>query len=797
LRHQISKMKNKSLLFTVVISLFYATRFLNAQCAVAVNLGSSSNMLTIIRNNANPVAVNNELNTVVFVHRNNHNQFGGHSGNLRYDISTNGGSTWSTNQGVLNPSSSSSLARYPNAVIHNPSGNTNMANAYIGYLAATTSGSFWNGVVTGARNLTGTSNTESYNQPAAPSYLIAGSLVKGAPGVFWAVDHSSDGTNYTGNINIYRGVWNGSNDISWSTNTILTPGFNTSYNGDPIIGEVNIAFDPTGNYGWISMTTHLNTGPSSYNLYPVFYKTTNGGATWSGPITVNLNQLSCITSNISQGNVAAAGFQSDLAVDAYGNPHLFTMVANGLGSYTYEYYQWHHMMDITQKNGIWTAYDIANVEGSPEDFIGSVSTAYQQTQPQVSRSADGKKIFFGWTDNTIIYNTGDPNTWPDFYARGFDVAQNLWTPIRDFTSCNFNTSGAIYFPHAAEDVLEPSTGVYKMAVVYARFTNGDPDQVANMRFLDNVAFSSSDFNISQPSLSLNLTPSGNIILCSGNTINLSISGNFGQVLWSNGGNQNSNNINVPGTFYVSARTGCLIGADSVVVKPLTIQPVKTSGIACEGAAVTLSVSGNSNGFTWMPGNISATGVTVFPTANTVYTVTGKGYNNCTGTNTVAVTVNAAPTIFAVTNKQSICSGEQVIMQASGADLYVWSTGATTSTIVEFPVSTTSYTVTGSNSNGCSKSFTLTQSVNACLDLEETVNTSGIRVYPNPSNGELTVFGGNAGDLKLYNVLGSHVGDYALDSSNGFTVQIHGLSPGIYFLVQRSGKDVVTHKIVVE
>src|SRR5688572_20848 len=124
-------MKNKSLLIIAVGQLF-AADLVNAQCAVAVNLGSSSNMLTIVRNNTNPIAVNNELNTVVFIHRNNHNQFGGHSGNLRYDISTNGGSTWSTNQGVLNPSSSSSLARYPNAVIHNASGNTNMANAYLG-----------------------------------------------------------------------------------------------------------------------------------------------------------------------------------------------------------------------------------------------------------------------------------------------------------------------------------------------------------------------------------------------------------------------------------------------------------------------------------------------------------------------------------------------------------------------------------------------------------------------------------------------------------------------------------------
>ncbi|HEX2901742.1 MAG TPA: hypothetical protein VHS96_18670, partial [Bacteroidia bacterium] len=136
-------------------------------------IGTSSNVFTQILTEANPIAVNNDINTIVFVHRNNATAFGGHSGQIRYDVSTNGGSTWSSDQGVLNPLSVNGTngARYPNVGIYNPAGNTNPNNAYLGYYAATVAAT-WNGSVSGVRKFDGTGNTETYNQPTAVQTLI-------------------------------------------------------------------------------------------------------------------------------------------------------------------------------------------------------------------------------------------------------------------------------------------------------------------------------------------------------------------------------------------------------------------------------------------------------------------------------------------------------------------------------------------------------------------------------------------------------------------------------------------------
>src|SRR4051812_12440291 len=109
----------KKLLCIIICVLILTPDIFEAQCATTINGGSAANMLTIIGNNQNPIAADKNLNTIVFVHRNNNNVFGGNSGQLRYDISTNGGGSWTSNQGVLNPSTNS-LARYPNVVIHNP-----------------------------------------------------------------------------------------------------------------------------------------------------------------------------------------------------------------------------------------------------------------------------------------------------------------------------------------------------------------------------------------------------------------------------------------------------------------------------------------------------------------------------------------------------------------------------------------------------------------------------------------------------------------------------------------------------
>lgn len=136
---------------------------------------------------------------------------------------------------------------------------------------------------------------------------------------------------------------------------------------------------------------------------------------------------------------------------------------------------------------------------------------------------------------------------------------------------------------------------------------------------------------------------------------------------------------------------------------LTISPSQT---ICAGQASTLNVSGATS-YTWST-SANTNSIVVSPTVTTTYTVTGA--STC-GTATAQVTVYiASPPIISV-NNATICAGKSATLTATGGSTYVWSNGATTSSVVVAPTVTTQYTVTGTTSAGCTNTAIATVSVN--------------------------------------------------------------------------------------
>lgn len=132
----------------------------------------------------------------------------------------------------------------------------------------------------------------------------------------------------------------------------------------------------------------------------------------------------------------------------------------------------------------------------------------------------------------------------------------------------------------------------------------------------------------------------------------------------------------------------------------------TSATICAGTTANLIASGASN-YTWSVGGNNAS-VAVSPTASTIYTVSG-GNGNCVTTRTTAVIVNPSPTLSV--NNASICSGNSALITASGANSYTWSNGLNTSTISVSPTITTTYSVIGTNSIGCTSIKVSTITIN--------------------------------------------------------------------------------------
>lgn len=74
-------------------------------------------------------------------------------------------------------------------------------------------------------------------------------------------------------------------------------------------------------------------------------------------------------------------------------------------------------------------------------------------------------------------------------------------------------------------------------------------------------------------------------------------------------------------------------------------------------------------------------------------------NNVTTSQPITVSVLNTPELV-ITAPASSCPGQLITLSATGADSYSWNTGPISSTIIENFNNTTTYTVTGTNTNGC-------------------------------------------------------------------------------------------------
>lgn len=151
---------------------------------------------------------------------------------------------------------------------------------------------------------------------------------------------------------------------------------------------------------------------------------------------------------------------------------------------------------------------------------------------------------------------------------------------------------------------------------------------------------------------------------------------------------------------------------NVSILPCGFLVTVTGGSVCEDSCFTLKtkVSGGTGPYTysWQPGNAAGDSLKVCPTAATAYTVTVTDKNGNTGKGIGFVKLIPKPTI--VVNSEAVCKGNPATFTASGASAYIWSTGSTGATLTVSPPVTTTYTVTGITSEGCTNTAVATVSI---------------------------------------------------------------------------------------
>src|SRR5207253_2466608 len=140
------------------------------------------------------------------------------------------------------------------------------------------------------------------------------------------------------------------------------------------------------------------------------------------------------------------------------------------------------------------------------------------------------------------------------------------------------------------------------------------------------------------------------------------------------------------------------------------------------------------------------------------------------------------------------------LSGGGAITYNWAASslfvAGQSAVVS-PNTTTTYSLTGTNANGCSNTITFNQVVQECVGMQEVTTTlAGVRVYPNPTGGVFTIELNNGADknIQVLDVTGRVILSNA-SKSEIINVNINHLSNGIYYVKIQSQNAVEVIKVV--
>ena len=402
---------------------------------------------------------------------------------------------------------------------------------------------------------------------------------------------------------------------------------------------------------------------------------------------------------------------------------------------------------------------------------------------------------------------------------GFDSGENLLYQVA-LDGGGFTTQ---------QTVSGGSDAEWGYASANGQFTYTVPNCTKRIRFQTTVNFNRADevYYLDDVELRFTGSPVGNDVtasastICAGNNVTITacqdVNGDGwsyqwqkstdGGVTWTNVGTNNyqfTESLTVTTQYRVTYTppnnvSGCtgLPSATSAAIT-VTVNPapaftsITASSPNCVGGTLQLNINGctNCNNFNWTGPSRNPSGI-VNPTLTNLtladagtYNVTITSTNGCTTTGNVSITVNANPTITANSNSP-VCEGQTINLTSTCATCtgFSWSgPGGFTDNVQNptrsnaTPAMSSTYTVTGTDANGCTNTATVSVTVNASIamtagsnspicvgaTLNLTSTPNGLTSYSWSGPGGFTA---NVQNPSRSNVILTHAGTYTVTGTN--------------------------------
>ena len=510
-----------------------------------VQLGGAGNVYTILLGAQNQVCYNADLNTVIFGHRQNPAENGnlGGNGTMRFDVSTDGGTTWSLNRlltpGIYDGSADTIIGvRYPSTTLYNPPGNTDPSNAAVVSIgmALNTLDTALDFVNTGhiqqsSARIDGSNSFNRFSDPFGDrtTHSAYGSVSKNDGTLWCLVARQSNSTLNADTLSfkeflVNKGTWNnGTQTADWEAVDTLNPQMVVygDYLGTELknvqVQNWNMGFSPDGQVGYAVIIGKEYDGIPCGPM-PLVWKTTDGGTNWNQLPNHDFSQEPWVIDNIAGTNDTGEPrpyfADTDLTVDANGTLHMVSHVlsqylANSPDSvgFIFSSITTQFIVHTATSDGVtWSINKLADKLHSDYEYpvLNLPSSPFQGDRPQACRTLDGTHVFFTWNQGE---EGGSDISLPDIRGTAFDASTGLWAAPKTLSSGTDVEAVAWWHTVAPVCISNGDDFTYELPTVVAN-PGAYADVSSGFTYIKGIGFDEGEFVVGIAEL--NSTPTASV-----------------------------------------------------------------------------------------------------------------------------------------------------------------------------------------------------------------------------------------------------------------------------------------------